>query len=87
MYACEGGDTDIDAVRSLETPGELLSTGYFYYNAVLLADFAGRLQRPQDAARFSALAASIREAMLALWWDGKSGRMATGSQGCQSFVL
>lgn len=87
VYACEGGDTDIDAVRSLETPGELLSTGYFYYNAVLLADFAGRLQRPQDAARFSALAASIREAMLALWWDGKSGRMATGSQGCQSFVL
>lgn len=44
VQACEGGDTDIDAVRSLETPGELLSTGYFYYNAVLLADFAGRLQ-------------------------------------------
>lgn len=87
VYACVGGDKDVDAVQSLGTPGILMSTGYFYYNAVLLSRFAALLGWRDEKEKYAALAEKIRQAMLAKWWDGKIGRMATGSQGCQSFAL
>jgi alpha-L-rhamnosidase len=74
-------------VQSLGTPGILMSTGYFYYNAVLLSRFAALLGWRDEKEKYAALAEKIRQAMLAKWWDGKTGRMATGSQGCQSFAL
>lgn len=87
VYACVGGNEDIDAVQSRYTPGVFMSTGYFYYNAVLLTRFAALLKKPEEEARFRELARRIREAMLAKWWHADSGLMATGSQGCQSFAL
>lgn len=87
VYACIDGDRDIDATKSLYTPNSLMSTGYYYYNATLLEEFANILEKPEDAARYRALAERIRSAMLAKWWDEENSVMATGSQGCQSFAL
>ena len=77
----------MDAVESLDTPGIFMSTGFYYYNAVLLAQFAGLLEKHEDEKRYSALAERIKKAILDNWWDEESGCMATGSQGCQSFSL
>ena len=87
VYACVDGDHDLNAVHSLHTPGIFMSTGYYYYNAVLIAQFAALLNKPQEEQRFAELAENIREAMLKKWWNSETGQMATGSQGCQSFAL
>ncbi len=82
-YACLGEADPHSAV----TPGVFLSTGYYYYNALLLSRFATVLGKVEDQQRYEAMAESIRQAMLAKWWDGETGKVATGSQGCQVFAL
>ena len=87
VYACKDGDTNIDATESGCTPGAFMSTGYYYYNAVLLTEFARILGYVEDAAYYQKLAEQIKAAMLRKWWDEEHAVMATGSQGCQSFAL
>lgn len=82
-YACSPPEFPCSAV----TPGDFMSTGYYYYNAVLLARFAEILGEKAEREKYDGLAEKIREAMLRRWWDGETGRMATGSQACQSFAL
>jgi len=83
VYACPAEEDR----RSAVTPGIFMSTGYYYYNAALLARFADMLGRAEDKRRFEELAENIRQAMLKTWWNEETGQMATGSQGCQSFAL
>ncbi|PWM40239.1 MAG: hypothetical protein DBX51_06885 [Clostridiales bacterium] len=83
VYACRGEEDASSAV----TPAALLSTGYFYYNSRLLAKMAGLLGKREDAVRHAERAERIRGAFLREWWDGKTGRVGTGSQGCQAFAL
>lgn len=87
VYACVGGDSNIDAVQNLYTPGIFMSTGYYYFNARLLSQFAEILGRSGDVKKYSELAEYIKNAMLEKWWDGENGKMAGGSQGAQSFAL
>lgn len=87
VYACINGDTNIDATNSSCTPGAFMSTGYYYYNAVLLREFARLLGKTEDVAYYQKLAEMIRGAMLEKWWDEEHAVMATGSQACQSFAL
>ena len=87
VYACKDGDTNIDARESRYTPGAFMSTGYYYYNAVLLAKFAHILEKTEDEAYYQSLAEQIRISMLQKWWNKEQAVMATGSQGCQSFAL
>lgn len=82
-YACEGEDGAISSV----TPGILMSTGYSYYNCVLLRKFAELLGKDGDSLRYAELANQIREAFLQKWFDPESGRVASGSQACQVFSL
>ena len=82
-YACEGED----GAKSSETPGILMSTGYHYFNARLLARMAAALGQEDEATEQNARADAIREAFLAKWWDEESGKVATGSQACQAFAL
>ena len=82
-YACEGEDGAISSV----TPGILMSTGYSYYNCVLLRKFAELLGKDGDSLRYAELADQIREAFLQKWFDPESGRVASGSQACQVFSL
>lgn len=63
-YACEGEDGAISSV----TPGILMSTGYSYYNCVLLRKFAELLEKDGDSLRYAELANQIREAFLQKWF-------------------
>ena len=87
VYACKEGDRSLDAVHSRWVPGELMSTGYFYYNAVLLERFARQLGREGEAASYKELQGRIQEAFLRRWWDPERCAVAGGSQGSQSFAL
>lgn len=82
-YACLMPEWPYSAV----TPGEFISTGYYYYNALLLARFADLLGMSEESALRMADAERIRNAMLARFCNGETGVVATGSQGCQSFAL
>ena len=64
-YAC------IDAERcySAVTPGELLSTGYSYYNCLLLSLFAQHLGLTEQSEKYAQTAQRIREAFLNKWFD------------------
>ena len=64
-----------------------MSTGYYYYNCVLLAKMAELLGKTEQAQSYRQEAAVIRSGFLREWWNAESGLVATGSQGCQSFAL
>ena len=81
-YAC----ADREDARSLVTPGILMSTGYLYFNAVLLAKMASILHKEEDHSYFQELAEKVQAAFLAKWTDG-TGKVGTGSEACQAFAL
>ena len=86
VYACmtdEHGEGALSAV----TPTVFMSTGYSYYNCRLLARFAELIGRADQADYWRGMAASIRQAMLDKWYDAGTGKICTGSQGCQTFAL
>ena len=64
-----------------------MSTGYHYLNNLLLEKFAQALGKTADEQMFRERAAAIRQAILEKWYDPETGKVATGSQGCQAFAL
>ena len=82
-YACITEEFACSAV----TPGEVMSTGYSYYNCKLLADFARRTGRTEAEAKYTEKAAYVRKAFLDKWFDPATAKVATGSMGCQAFAL
>ena len=82
-YACQSDEIAMSKV----TPGILMSTGYSYFNCVLLARIANILGKSEDAKQWTEAAHSIQSAFLKKWWNAESGLVATGSQGCQAFAL
>ncbi|MBQ6645664.1 MAG: family 78 glycoside hydrolase catalytic domain, partial [Clostridia bacterium] len=82
-YACE----DMENAHSKVTPGILMSSGYHYYNAVLLSKMAHILGDEAEQRKQQEDAERIRAAFLSKWYDPVSGKVATGSQGCQAFAL
>ncbi|MBQ9151472.1 MAG: family 78 glycoside hydrolase catalytic domain, partial [Clostridia bacterium] len=82
-YACLSDEGAPSAV----TPGVVMSTGYSYYNCKLLADFARRTGRTEAEAKYTEKAEYVRKAFLDKWFDPETGKVATGSMGCQAFAL
>ena len=82
-YACASEEYAVSAV----TPGELMSTGYHYYNTCLLMQMAAKLGMEEEVQKHRQEAEEIAAAFLEKWYDAESGKVATGSQGCQSFAL
>ncbi len=82
-YACESEER----ARSAVTPGVLMSTGYHYYNAVLLGKMAAVLGDEAEEKWQKDNARRIREAFLGKWYDPATGTVGTGSQACQAFAL
>lgn len=83
-YACEGGK--IDAAKSRETDGLLMSTGYSYLNCRLLAKMAEAIGLTEKAAHYAEIGEKVKKAFLDKWHDGH-GRVGTGSEGAQAFAL
>ena len=81
---CVGG---FDGVRSAVTDPYLMSTGYHYYNYVLLADFAELLGKKEEQVSHLECAEKVRGAFLKKWFKRESGCVGSGSQGAQAFAL
>jgi alpha-L-rhamnosidase len=62
------------------TPVALTATAFYFHDATILARVAGLLGRHDDAARYRALADSIRSAFNARFFDPGRHSYATGSQ-------
>lgn len=82
-YACMSEEFAVSKV----TPGELMSTGYSYFNCKLLHEFARILNREEDAEYFKNTMERIRMAFLDKWFDKETCIVATGSHACQTFPL
>jgi len=72
---------------SIETKQEFTSTVAYYYQAKLVAEQAAALGKKQDAAKYSALAETIKTAFNGRFFDAAAGRYAQGSQTAQSLPL
>jgi alpha-L-rhamnosidase len=72
---------------SAKTPGELISTAYYFYAARLFAGIAGALGRADDQARYSALADRVRAAFHRTFWHEASDGYGSGNQACNSIAL
>lgn len=73
--------------QSAVTPGVFMSSGYSYFNCLLLAFFADTLGFSSDAVKWRDTAEKIKAAILKKWWHEENAVMATGSQACQAFAL
>ena len=82
-YACDHPA----GANSAVTPGILMSTGYSYFNAKLVAHFAELLGYGSDAKKYAGIAEKIKEAFLEKWFDRESCAVASGSQASHAFAL
>lgn len=80
-------DEPFDGSRSIVTPGELMSTGYHYYNYKLLQRFAEIMGNSAETEYNAAEAERVKKAFLDKWWNEKECTVARGSQGSQAFAL
>jgi len=69
------------------TPGNLISTGYYYYNTLILSFIARILGKSDDANQYALLAERIKEAFNKRFFNWERAEYATGSQGCNAFPL
>ena len=70
-----------------QTPNTLTSTSYYYVDATLLAQMARLLGKTDDAAKYDALAASIKKAFNARFYNAQTGQYDKGSLTAQSCAL
>jgi alpha-L-rhamnosidase len=76
-----------NGAASAITPGKLMSTGFLYLNAGLLAKMARVLGRAGDAAAFDALGEKTRDALNRVYLNREKGYYAENSQGANTFML
>lgn len=72
---------------SARTPGDLISTGYLYYHARLLAQIARVLGDNQEALERETLAQEVARAFNAKYWDERVGGYGSNNQACNAFAL
>jgi alpha-L-rhamnosidase len=76
-----------DSAISSSTPGELMSTGCYYYSAHLLSQIAQVLVKNADASKYSDLAKSVAEAYNQRFWDNTTHGYGSNNQACNAFSL
>ena len=72
---------------SIQTPGELVSTAFYYYNTVLLSQMAKILGKGEDERKFLELGAIIKKAFNDKFFNPETNQYATGSQGSNAIAL
>lgn len=76
-----------DGAVSRTTPGILMSTGYYYLNAVLLSKMAKVLGKTEDEQYFAELAEKVKHAFHEKFYNYEKGIYASGSQAANAFAL
>jgi alpha-L-rhamnosidase len=72
---------------SKDTPGRLMSTGYLYYCADLLAEMADIIGKDSEVIRYKNMAQEIAEAFNHEYWNEQTGGYASNNQASNSFAL
>ncbi len=72
---------------SKDTPGELMSTGYLYYCAKIIAQMADIIGKKEDVARYNEIALKTKEAYNKKFWKDDIGGYHSNNQACNSFSL
>lgn len=72
---------------SRDTPGQLMSTGYLYYCALLLSDMAKVIDRKNEAVYYKQLSEEIYLAFNREYWNEEVGGYAYNNQASNSFAL
>lgn len=90
-WAPPAGQAQSDSIGagavSAKTPGSLISTGYFYYNASLLAKVAGVLGKEEDAWHFLQQAEHTARRFHERFYDAKRGCYGDNNQAANAFAL
>lgn len=76
-----------DWVGVEETPGDIISTGCYYWTAQVLEEFAGALGKTDDAAHFAQRRRDIADAFEARLFDNANGFYGNGSQFSQIWPI
>ena len=67
-----------------KTPLPLVATAIYYHDLKLMADYATRLDKPEDARKFAAEADKVKEAFNARFFNAKTAVYANGTQCAQA---
>jgi alpha-L-rhamnosidase len=76
-----------DWVSLEETPGEYVSTVYYYYDVLLQSKIAEVLGKNDDAQAYAQLAAQIKEAFNRTFLNKGTGEYSTGTQTANAMAL
>ena len=88
------GDSDKEKMEEYDTgaayssfiPGQMISTGFLFWNYRLLAEFAQVLGKEAEVRHYEARADAVRKAYLDRWLT-EGGYLCNTSQACQAFSL
>ena len=69
------------------TPGDLVSTGFFYFSVSLLSRIAAAIGKAADSDRYADLALRIHSAFNARYFDRDTRNYGSGNQACNSLAL
>jgi alpha-L-rhamnosidase len=72
---------------SIETKGDFTSNVAYYLQATLISERAAAMGKKDDAAKYAALAESVKAALHKRFFDATNGRYNPGSQTAQSLPL
>ncbi|RYY54526.1 MAG: hypothetical protein EOO09_13995 [Chitinophagaceae bacterium] len=72
---------------SVNTPGPLMSTGYYYYTARLMSEMAAVVGKTADQKKYADMAATAMKAFNDKFWDEKVGGYGSNNQSCNSFAV
>ncbi|MCU6712476.1 glycoside hydrolase family 78 protein [Paenibacillus sp. J5C_2022] len=75
------------SAKTPRTPGDLMSTGYYYFNAMLIGKFARLLYKQEDAQAYEQLASHIGKAFNARHLDREAGIYRPGNQSANVFPM
>ncbi len=76
-----------DWVALVQTPVEVTSTGYYYYDALTLSKMAGILGKTDDQAKYAALAKDIKSAFNDMFLDPKTNHYKVQTQTALSCAI
>lgn len=69
------------------TPGSLVSTAFFHYHTLLLADIAETLGHSSDRETWHEIARGVHEAFNSKFWDSYNGGYGSNNQACNALAL
>jgi len=72
---------------SIETKGDFTSNVAYYLQAMLISERSAAMGKKEDAAKYAALAESVKAALHKRFFDATNGRYNPGSQTAQSLPL